>query len=260
MKRFIDWAWQARAAGFSPCPMPRVLVPPASGRALVMAPHADDETLGCGGTIALLRRAGWDVRVLVATDGAAGDPLHYVDDVVAQRQAECRSALERLGVDDVNFLGAPDGGFTVQPGVRHVLARELLTFRPTWLLAPAPLDYHRDHVTLSLATVEAWRRHGGGCRLFYYEVWAPLPVTHVVDVASVLTDKRAALAEYALPLRYGNYQAASEGLMAYRGLFLPRVDSSLRFAEGFLEESRTRAWWLPLLHLRRRLDEQLGRQ
>lgn len=260
MNRFIDRFWQARARRLAACPMPLALDLPQGSRVLVVAPHPDDETLGCGGTLALLRRRGCSVRVLVVTDGAAGDPAHYVDDVVAVRQAECRAALAQLGVEDVSFLGEPDGALTVHPGVRHAFAQAFIQFRPDWVFAPAALDYHRDHVAVSLGIAEAWRRHGHGCRLFYYEIWAPLPITHVVDVSEGIAAKRAALAQYQLPLRYGNYTQASEGLMAYRGLFLPQGSGRPALpAEGFLEEWANGGMDRALFRWREKLEGLLSR-
>src|SRR5436309_3449421 len=76
---------------------------------LVIAPHPDDETLGCGATIARKTAAGTSVHVVVVADGSRG---HATDDLAdhsglaARREAECRAALARLGVgaDDVVFL------------------------------------------------------------------------------------------------------------------------------------------------------------
>lgn len=257
MKRFTDMFWQTSTPHLAPCPMPRDLVLPSGGRVLVVAPHADDETIGCGGTLRLLSQAGCAIRVLVVTDGAAGDPLHYVDDVAAVREAECRAAVAHLGVDSVDFLGEPDGQVRNHRGLRARLAKEFLDHRPDWVLAPAPLDYHRDHVMVSLATLQVWRRLGRCCRFFYYEVWSPLPVTHVIDVGPALTAKRAALGEYALPLRYGNYLQATEGLMAYRGLFLPQGQGTgASRAEAFLEEDGF-VFGAALLRLRATLDGKL---
>lgn len=260
MKRFIDRLWQARAQRLAPCPMPQTLPLLQGGRVLVVAPHPDDETLGCGGTLALLRRAACTVRVMVVTDGAAGDPLRYVDDVVATRQAECRAALRRLDIDEVVFLAEPDGGCSVHAGLRRTLAQAFADFRPDWVFGPAPLDYHRDHVAVSLALAEAWHRHGGSSRLFYYEIWSPLPVTHVVDIGTVMELKRAATGDYALPLRYGNYLGAIEGLSAYRGLFLPQgAGAPASYAEGFLEESRTSPARPMLMRLRTWVEQALIR-
>ena len=57
---------------------PTLLAAPPRGSVLVLAPHADDESLGCGGAIVLHHRQGDRVKVVFATDGAAGDPLGHV--------------------------------------------------------------------------------------------------------------------------------------------------------------------------------------
>src|SRR5881275_2502629 len=70
-------------------------------RLLVLAPHPDDEVIGCGGLVALHLREGRKVRVVVVTDGGqAGDP--------AARQGESRAALASLGDAEVQFLNFPD--------------------------------------------------------------------------------------------------------------------------------------------------------
>ena len=70
-------------------------------RLLVLAPHPDDEVIGCGGLVALHLREGRRVRVVVATDGGeAGEP--------AERQRESRAALASLGNAEIEFLNLPD--------------------------------------------------------------------------------------------------------------------------------------------------------
>src|SRR3979409_162659 len=70
-------------------------------RLLVLAPHPDDEVIGCGGLVALPLRENRPLHVVVATDGAqAGDGT--------QREAESRAALGLLGAATVEFLRFPD--------------------------------------------------------------------------------------------------------------------------------------------------------
>src|SRR5687767_3222241 len=69
-------------------------------RLLVLAPHPDDETIGCGATILRRRAAGTAVRVVVATDGRLSHRSAEVtpDELARIRAAEFREACSRLGV------------------------------------------------------------------------------------------------------------------------------------------------------------------
>lgn len=227
--------WRARAESWSVCPLPSRLDLPSGGTALVLAPHSDDETLGCGGTLARLRQAGWRVRVLVITDGSQGDPCGYLghESVVAHRQRETRIALDCLGVEEVNFLAMPEGESFAWEAVGANLEEQIEALVPNWLLVPPVLDFHRDHVHTSLLALDLWQERGYRERLFFYELWQPLPINRVVDVTPVLARKRQAIAAYRLPLRYLDYAAAFEGLMRYRGIYLTPGPGT--HAEGLLE-------------------------
>src|SRR5512139_3535049 len=95
-------------------------VSPVSGeRVLVLAPHPDDETLGCGGTIRLLIEARKQVKVVFLTSGDKADPGHlpagsgedvHLTDYARGREREAERALKVLGVSDYEFLRFPDRG------------------------------------------------------------------------------------------------------------------------------------------------------
>ena len=227
--------WQAEAADWPVCTLPPCLPIPEAGSVLLLAPHSDDETLGCGGLLALLRQAGWRVKVVVMTDGALGDPMGYLDgaDVVTCRQQETRAALRALDVVDVDFLDAPDGSFIPDPRISARLCEVLDGFKPDWLLAPPVLDFHRDHLSTSRLALELWHTRGYRERLFLYEIWQPLPVNWVIDVTLVMESKRRAVAAYRLPLMYQDYSGAFEGMMRYRALYLGPHSGT--HAEGLLE-------------------------
>ncbi len=88
------------------------------GSALVFAPHQDDETLGCGGLIALKRQQNIPVHVAFLTDGAAcyesiapqGATIMPSAELVSLRQAEAIEALGHLGVESsaIHFFDQPD--------------------------------------------------------------------------------------------------------------------------------------------------------
>lgn len=232
MKRFIDKYRQNAIARLAPCPLPKPLTLLQNGRVLVFAPHPDDETLGCGGTIALLRKNQCSVKVVIVTDGSGAGTLP--EDAVEIRRRETQTALDVLGVDDIVFFNEPDGNFRHHPAFMRDIVALLEDFAPDWIFLPSLLDYHRDHVAIGDALLQCWRRRRGNARAFFYEIWSPLPATHVVDISAVEDLKRAAIACYALPLAHCDYLSASMGLAAYRGLYLSG-NGRKALAEAFTE-------------------------
>jgi LmbE family N-acetylglucosaminyl deacetylase len=206
----------------APPPLPEIRSRPPAGRVVVVAPHPDDETFGCGGTLALHRAQGDPVRVIFLTDGAAGDPEgHYPPDrYVALRQAEARRAGAALGVTDLDFWALPDGKLSAVPDLEERLAAALDGDAPDLLYYPSAEEVHPDHWAAA-AAVEALHRAGRlRSSAYAYEVWAPLRPTHLVDIGPVLERKRTAMGAYSSQLRYHDYRPKILGLNAYRALLL----------------------------------------
>jgi LmbE family N-acetylglucosaminyl deacetylase len=98
------------------------------GKTMIVAPHQDDESLGCGGTIALLRNAGVPVHVMFVTNGSQSHP-NSVDfpahKLIALREQEAMQALLVLGVTsaDITFLRLPDGALPAyeNPGFQQAV-------------------------------------------------------------------------------------------------------------------------------------------
>jgi LmbE family N-acetylglucosaminyl deacetylase len=162
------------------------LLPPETvrswGKTLVVAPHPDDETLGCGGAIALLRRFGLPVSVLFISDGTKSHPnsqkyppLRLRD----LREREASDALVLLGADASapTFLRLPDGavpthntpGFTEAATQCHTY---LADGKPQTILLPWRRDPHPDHRAVSQITQAALSQLAGKPRLLEYPVWA----------------------------------------------------------------------------------------
>lgn len=212
------------------CPLPRLLDLSAARRVMVFAPHPDDETIGCGGTLAQLATTA-EVHAVLVTDGGGAGGLPAGSDIV--RQQEFVAALGELGVRSHTLLGEPDGAFVDSPSFRTRVGRLLAEFCPDWVFLPSPLDYHRDHVRIA-AALEALCRAAPSVRtLLFYEIWSPLPATHVVDVTASFAKKRAALLKHATPLAGRDYLSAVTGLNTYRALYLPDL-SVPRMAEAFV--------------------------
>lgn len=141
-----------------------------AGRVVVLAAHPDDETLGLGGLMHDLVAAGRAVLVVVASDGEGSHPDSRVSStwLARTRREECRAGLRRLGVEDVVFLGVPDGRVGVPgQGLDELLGAHL--DGGTTVLAPWTGDGHPDHERLGDAAVTAAGRVGA--RVWFYPIW-----------------------------------------------------------------------------------------
>ena len=85
MKQFIAKLQQAKIAQLGLCPLPTPLTPIHNGKILVFAPHPDDEILGCGGTLALLRQKGCSIKVIFVTDGSGAGSLEFPGKILVER-------------------------------------------------------------------------------------------------------------------------------------------------------------------------------
>ncbi len=189
-----------------------------TGSAVVFAPHQDDETLGCGGLIALKRSAQVPVWVVFLTDGAASDSLGstYDPNLVQTRVREATTALATLGVDSAHthFLNLPDGGLShLTPHQRQTLINRLgEILRQTQaqeVYVTHPRDAHPDHESTSALVRAALDQTQSSSELWYYPIWMiwhrrlgrdlawrDLQGARRLDISQVRTQKLQAIAAY----------------------------------------------------------------
>jgi LmbE family N-acetylglucosaminyl deacetylase len=179
-------------------------------RVAIIAPHPDDESLGCGGLIARLRDAGRDVTLIFASDGAASHPgsRRFPPTALSRlREAEGRKAAGVLGVagKDCVFLDLPDTSVPATrddprfvPTSRHLA--QLLHLRAIDTLAvTAAEDPHCDHQASNALATAALRCLARPVAMLEYAVWAEAPWRATddlwrIDIAAVRDRKRAAIA------------------------------------------------------------------
>jgi LmbE family N-acetylglucosaminyl deacetylase len=200
---------------------------------LVVAPHPDDEAIGCGGAICLHGRRGERVQVAFLTSGERGIDGVPPEEVRAVREAEAALAAEVLGVERTHFLRLPDLGVqdAIGPGACR-LGEVLRAHRPAVVYLPHPEEDHPDHqAALPLVRAALARVCEGRLpELRAYEVWTPLArYDWPEDVSAVMVRKLRAVRCYRSQLRLFRYDRAVQGLNRYRGCLAARC----RYAEVF---------------------------
>jgi LmbE family N-acetylglucosaminyl deacetylase len=193
---------------------------PAPSSVLVVMAHPDDAEFSAGGTIARWTAQGAHVTYCICTNGDKGtsDPSLAPEDVARTREQEQRNAAAVLGVQDIVFLGHPDG--TLQPTLelRRDVVRVIRQVRPEAVLCPDPTRRygpgfinHPDHRAVGEVALDAVypsardplvfpELAAGGLaphkvRLVY--IANPAEPTCAVDISETLETKILALREHA---------------------------------------------------------------
>lgn len=194
---------------------------------LIIAPHALDEVLGCGGTMAAHAAAGEPVHVLVLCGDGSG--------LDGKRREGAAFAAKLLGSEAPRFGGFPENKSDTIPigSVVSLIEDVVRQVKPRTVYVSHGGNLNIDHQTAFRATATALRPVPGGtvARLFSYEIlsstdWAPpgfgapfLP-THFVDIGQTIDKKMHALKGYEVDLRpepHARSMASIERLARSRG-------------------------------------------
>lgn len=197
-------------------------------RILAVVSHPDDETFGCGGTLALHAE---DSRVLCLTCNPRN------------RKGEIEKACNALGLaKPIIFM--EDSISTSRELVKRV-ANAIVVERPRIVITHLPFDYHTDHIAANEVVKEAieWSAHTTTyqepClveRLLLMEINTLIPSPQVlVDVSETMDRKRSAILAYDSQLAkfpWGYYQTFNDKKAELRG-----AQANCKYAEAFVEES-----------------------
>jgi len=201
-------------------------------RVLVFAPHPDDETLGCGGSLALHTRAEDPVRVVFLTNGSRGDFSGKAkrDEYIELRRKEAIKASQVLGVTDVVFWSYEDRHLAESKGILSRMVDALEGYNPQLVYVPSPLEFHPDHRAASFFVCQAIRRYSGENEIAFCEIGQPIWVNCLVDISGVLNRKKKAIKAYKSQLKEASYGDISLALNRFRSLTLSKEATH---AEGF---------------------------
>lgn len=205
---------------------------PQERRLLVLAPHIDDEVIGCGGVIGRLSRLGAEITVVYLTDGRRGNPALYEradllpeqqkgeeERLVRERKEEARRAAAILGIGRQIFLNRPDGALEADAELISQVERLLRELRPEAVYLPFVTDRHPDHLATNRIFVGALK---GGKRDFQcvgYETWGTLYPNCLVDISEAVEAKRRALEQFSSQMLHSDLVRIFLGLNRYRSIY-----------------------------------------
>jgi N-acetylglucosamine malate deacetylase 1 len=193
---------------------------PPGERFLVLAPHQDDDAIGCGGTIVKLLDSGKKVRVAYLTEQPVlGMPSDH-------RIAEAKASLRIMGVEGWSVIRETEPSDTV---IQGRISEELEAFDPDSVFVPSPIENHPQHVQVFDCYLSQLNS-GRGRMTLLYEVWTPIPANLLIDITAQMERKERAIAAHVSQTATIDYVNATKGLGTYRAEMAMRRG----FAEGFL--------------------------
>ncbi len=159
-------------------------------RVLVLAPHPDDEVLGCGGTLLRYIQDYSEVIVIYITDGRYG----VVGQYTGIREKEAEEAWKQYKIKQI-FLGFRDSNITEELTPRLKLILDSL--KPDIIFTPWFLDMHADHKLTSYYLAQALTEISDYNPIISsYEVMYPLHANKTVNITQVFDNKLEVLSCY----------------------------------------------------------------
>ncbi|MBT8261666.1 MAG: PIG-L family deacetylase [Bacteroidia bacterium] len=224
---FIERIWQLDY--FREILEPEPLALKELKRVLVLAPHQDDELLGCGGTILKLKDQGCEISIGFLTDGAE---LSNPDNSVTTRQTEALKVCENL---NANMLELGIDNISMKVTNDHI--GKLVTWlEEDWdaVFAVWPVDQPPKHRLCSYILGKALNRANYGGPVNFYSVHTDLLPNFYVDISEVIEDKKKLLGLYESQMKDQRLDHLSTGLDAWRSRFL-KPSATARYIETYMQ-------------------------
>ena len=203
---------------------------------MVVAPHPDDESIGCGGTICLHADAGDRVVGVFLTSGELGLKDRPAQEACRIREREAEAAAEVLGLASLHFLRRRDWYLKDEAELATAQLRTVIAYeRPDVIDFPHEDEWHPDHAA-SRAIVEASLAGAGlpPVTLLAYEVWTPQSeYDDGRDITAVMARKLKAVRCHRSQTQQLPYARAVRGLNEFRGA----MAWGCRYAEVFKHQA-----------------------
>jgi len=217
-------------------------------KVIVVAPHADDEIIGCGATIAKHIKNGDEVYVIIATNASKGSPELYNEEMVKKTRNEAISAHNFIGITKTYFLEFPAPALNAFPEfkISVELFKIFKQILPNIMYLPHPGDIHQDHKAIYRASLVAGRPQGINKieKIYCYETlseteWSPMHEkpfvpNHFVDVTDTFELKCCAMSFFKSQIKefpHSRSLETFEALAKFRGSTV-----GVKRAEAFIVE------------------------
>jgi len=212
---------------------PIALVPPLDGPILILAPHQDDEAIGCGGTLLLHSKLGGIANVAFVQCGASEDILDpdVRQSIINTREEEARASLNIAQINEPIFLRHHKLDIDTLAETTASFVELIIRLKPNSIFSPFFLDPDRDHAITNLALALALRKTKHKCKVFGYEVWSICIANVAIAIDATLPLKIEMLNCYKSQLQSTDYTHSTVGLNMFHSRVFP--EKNAKYVEHF---------------------------
>jgi len=203
-----------------------------SGKWLVFAPHADDETFGMGGTLLLAKQQGIQVSLVVMTDGILGSNNSNDTNIVNIRKQEVEQVALKLNLTSWHCLDEKDRGLAVTDKLLDKIGLILQKESPDHIFIPSVMELHPDHRLTAEIVFQAVKKICYNANIYCYEISVQSQINCLIDISTVIEEKKSLISIYQSQLSQNNYQDIAISLNKARTYTLA---NNISYAEGFLK-------------------------
>lgn len=196
-------------------------------KCLVIAPHPDDESIGCGG---LILKYPDSIDVIVLTDGRKGG-IDDEDKIAKVRYLELKQTMEYAKIKNWQNLMIHD---------REVhnnldIIKKINFKKYDYIFVPYENEFHIDHKPI-LKIVKKCLKSYKKTKIISYEVWSPIPNPDLyLNISDIKQEKETLISHYKSQLQYNDYTNRTLSLNKYRGML-----AGCDYAEAYLLDTKKR--------------------
>ena len=198
---------------------------------LVLSPHPDDETFGCGGLLKHLSSGGSKIKIIYFSDGSIGNIEGRRDyDLAREREEETFEALKIYSIHEVNFLRLNDANITFSENLSGRIYEEVKTRKYDLVLVPSGNDWSKTHQVVNLVFKTAYKKLGQNVpEAWEFFVWGINSPSYLFPIDKYLNYKKEAASCHKSQLKVKPYDEAFLAMNEYLG----KGFAVSKYAEGY---------------------------
>lgn len=210
------------------------LMPQKNSTVLVLAPHPDDELVGCGGTLLALSELGAKIHILQMSEGVTCSALKNEKEAVKRtvRLNEAKSVAKHFGFEQSYWTTHSDSALLPSKENEDKLLKLLEELKPDLIFAPSDSDHHHEHQVAYQVLSKVLKTYPSEVSVLKYPVWGGLnTITYAIDITEYSNEILDAMYRYKTAMKAEDYNARMQTIWAYQALLT--AGSPKQFVEVF---------------------------